>query len=89
MKFAEIRKQPPPPPPPSLGIGPAPAAIEEVIPRTAVDIDDCWFPWATDFALFSDTHVHGVAPCVPTGNWRQTYPQAPRPGGEVTAIISI
>jgi hypothetical protein len=57
------------------------APIDKIIPRAVIDLDDGYFLWATDFALLSDTHVHAVAPCVPTGNWRQTYPQAPKPGG--------
>jgi hypothetical protein len=48
--------------------------IEKVIPRTAIDIDDCYFPWATDFALVTDAYTARVATCAPTVPWVKMYP---------------
>ena len=47
--------------------------IEKVIPRTAIDIDDGYFPWATDFALLRDAYTARVATCAPTGPWVKMY----------------
>jgi hypothetical protein len=56
-------------------------AIARVMPRPAIDIDDCWYPWATDFALLSGAYLTRIAPGAPTGHWQQTYPHAPKSGG--------
>jgi hypothetical protein len=48
--------------------------IDKVIPRTAIDIDDGYFPWATDFAVLRDAYTARVATCTPTGNWVKMYP---------------
>jgi hypothetical protein len=60
---------------------PARSAIDKVIPRAAIDIDDGCFPWASDFTLLSGSYVGRIALGALTGHWQQTYPQAPRPGG--------
>src|SRR3984893_3473970 len=60
---------------------PARSAIDKVIPRAAIDIDDCYFPWAIEFALLDLAYLARVAPSPATGHWQQTYPQAPRAGG--------
>jgi hypothetical protein len=60
---------------------PARSAIGKVIPRGAIDIDDCWFPWAIEFALIEWAYIARIAPAPATGHWRQSYPQAPKHGG--------
>jgi hypothetical protein len=63
-------------------------AIARVIPRAAINIEDCWYPWATDFALLSGAYLARIAPGAPTGNWRRTYPHAPKSDEEETVTIS-
>src|ERR1700730_10060536 len=46
--------------------------IDKIIPRTAIDIDDGYFPWATDFALLRDAYTARVATS-PTGPWVKMY----------------
>ena len=60
---------------------PARSAIDNVIPRAAIDIDDCYFPWATDFALLTDAYTARVATCDPTGDWVKMYPGNPPDNG--------
>jgi len=60
---------------------PVRSAIDKVIPRTAVDIDDGYFPWATDFALLTDAYTARVATCPPTGAWVKMYPGNPPDNG--------
>jgi hypothetical protein len=60
---------------------PTPSAIEKVIPRTAIDLDDGYFPWATDFALLKDAYAARVVTCAPTGPWVKMYPGNPPDNG--------
>jgi hypothetical protein len=60
---------------------PTPSAIEKVVPRSVIDIDDCYYPWATDFALLSGTYIARVATCAPTGDWVKMYPGNPPDNG--------
>jgi hypothetical protein len=60
---------------------PARSVIEKVIPRSTINLDDCYFPWANNFALLSGAYIARVAHCTPTGRWIQRYPDAPGCGG--------
>jgi hypothetical protein len=60
---------------------PVGSMIEKVIPRSEIDLDDGYFPWANDFALLSDAYIARVASCTPTGRWSHWYPDASKSGG--------
>jgi hypothetical protein len=55
--------------------------IEKVIARPHIDIDDCYYPWATDFALLTDAYIARVATCAPTVDWVKMYPENPPDDG--------
>jgi hypothetical protein len=64
MKLALIRSQPVQQ---SFCNGPAPSAIDTVIARTQLEVDDWYAAWATDFALLTDEYIAYVAKCAPLG----------------------
>jgi hypothetical protein len=60
---------------------PVGSVIEEVIQRSEIDLDDGYFPWASEFALLSRRYITRVASCTPTGHWTKRYPDALKSGG--------
>jgi hypothetical protein len=64
MKLQDVRSQPTLPPQ---------QPVNKIIPRAAIDIDDGFFLWATNFALLSDAYIDAVAPGAPAGAWAPMY----------------